>query len=140
MSPSWGRGMQSRQPGRGSCSTNTALTFLHNSVEDNLCGWERRAKPTYIMTRSHQNKLFPFRHHLSSQLFHYCPAISFCQHKKNTKCAWYPHEGIPSGAFMAVNVPSRSPHFLLLGARMPAPGNPVPAVGAYPGGGRGKRR
>lgn len=39
---------------------------------------------------------------------------------------------------MAVNVPSRSPHFLLLGARMPAPGNPVPAVGAYPGGGPGQ--
>ena len=61
--------------------------FLHNSVEDNLWLGEEAdawAKPTYIMTRSHQNKLFPFHHHLSSQLFHYCPALSFCQHKKNT--------------------------------------------------------
>lgn len=96
-------------------------------------------KPTHIMTMSHWYKWFPFQSHLHSQLFHYCPALSFCQHKKyhhEVKCAGYPHKCILSGGFTAVNLTSHSPHFRPVRACIQVPGNPVHDAVACTGGGK----
>lgn len=100
---------------------------------------EAWTKPTSIMRMSHWNKLFPFQHYLDSQLFHYCPALSSCQHKKyhhKVKCVWYSHKCIPSGSFTAINLPSHCSHFLQLCAYILVPGNPVPAAVAHTGAGK----
>ena len=85
-------------------------------------------KPTYIMTVSHQNKLFPLHRYLTSQLFHYCPALSFCQHKKyqpEVPCAWTLRQA------SLLQTGPHVPRLLLPGAYILVLGNPMPAVVAY---------